>query len=81
MKKGADIQTRNVPDRSGRKPTYPEEGEHLETIEPDDLPNNDAKRAAARRGDDSFIVKSDLEDQDERDAAPGTRDQDSFYHK
>lgn len=46
-----------------------------ETVDPDDLPNLDAVREAVRRHDDGYIVKSDLEDEDERDAAPGTREQ------
>lgn len=51
------------------------ETQHAEDISPDDVPNIDAMREAARLRNDSFIVKTDLEDQDERDAAPGTREQ------
>ncbi len=48
---------------------------HSEEISPDDLPNVKAMREAAREHGDAFIVKSDLEDLDQRDAAPGTREQ------
>lgn len=47
-------------------------------VEPDDVMS---KRAAAEElrqaghAGDSFIVASDLEDDDERDGAPGTREQ------
>ncbi|KAA0692569.1 hypothetical protein DTW90_26870 [Neorhizobium sp. P12A] len=46
-----------------------------ETVEPDDLPNFDAMREAAREHSDAYIVKSDLEDVDQREATPGTREQ------
>lgn len=51
------------------------ETEHAQDISPDDVPNIDALREAVRQRNDTFIVKSDLEDQDQRDAAPGTREQ------
>jgi hypothetical protein len=41
----------------------------------DDVPNLAALREAAREHTDAFIVKSDLEDSDERDATPGVREQ------
>lgn len=53
------------------------QGEGSDELAPDDLPRHDAMREAARlRADgDQFLVKTDLEDQDQRDAAPGTREQ------
>ncbi|WFU06114.1 DUF2934 domain-containing protein (plasmid) [Rhizobium sp. CB3171] len=50
---------------------------HLDKIEMegDDVPKLDALREAARKHTDAFLVKSDLEDADERTAAPGTREQ------
>lgn len=44
-------------------------------IGPDDEPNLGALREAARQHNDTFIVKTDLEDADQREAAPGTREQ------
>ena len=44
-------------------------------IEGDDTPNLAALREAARQHSDAFIVKADLEDADQREAAPGTREQ------
>ena len=46
-------------------------------VEPDDQLNRRAAREALRHAGsgDAFIVKSDLEDDDQRDAAPGTREQ------
>lgn len=44
----------------------------------DDVASREAKKEAFRnalRGD-QFVVESDLEDSDQRDAAPGTREQD-----
>ncbi|NLS17423.1 hypothetical protein HGP16_12725 [Rhizobium sp. P40RR-XXII] len=49
--------------------------EHLKERGPDDLPNIEAAKEAARQPDDAFIVQSDLEDADEREASPGTREQ------
>lgn len=40
---------------------------HAGEISPDDVPNIDALREAAREGQDTFLVKTDLEDEDERD--------------
>jgi hypothetical protein len=45
------------------------------TVDPDDLPNLDAIKEAVRQHGDVYIVKSDLEDEDERDSTPGTREQ------
>lgn len=44
-------------------------------LAPDALPRHDAMREATRLHGDVFLVKTDLEDQDQRDAAPGTREQ------
>ncbi|WFU12688.1 DUF2934 domain-containing protein (plasmid) [Rhizobium sp. CB3090] len=44
-------------------------------IESDDVPKLDALREAVSEHTDAFLVKSDLEDADERTAAPGTREQ------
>ncbi|MCD2181885.1 DUF2934 domain-containing protein [Rhizobium sp. GN54] len=44
-------------------------------IEGDDLPSLQALREAARQHADTYIVKTDLEDADQREAAPGTREQ------
>ncbi len=41
----------------------------------DDVPNLKALREAARQHTDTYIVKTDLEDADQREAAPGTREQ------
>jgi hypothetical protein len=45
------------------------------TVDPDDLPNLDAIQEAVRQHGDVYIVKSDLEDEDQRNSAPGTREQ------
>lgn len=44
-------------------------------IEGDDEPNLAAMREAARQHTDAFIVASDLEDADQREATPGVREQ------
>ncbi|WP_438751959.1 DUF2934 domain-containing protein [Pararhizobium sp. O133] len=44
-------------------------------IEPDERPNLDAMREAARQRSDSYVVEADLEDADQREAAAGTREQ------
>lgn len=44
-------------------------------VQPDDEPNLGALREAVRQHNDGFIVKTDLEDADQREAAPGTREQ------
>ncbi|AJD44640.1 DUF2934 domain-containing protein [Rhizobium sp. SEMIA 4085] len=44
-------------------------------IEGDDLPSLDALREAAREHTDAFLIATDLEDADQREAAPGTREQ------
>ncbi len=45
------------------------------TIEGDDLPNLRAMREAAREHSDAYIVATDLEDDDQRTNANGTREQ------
>lgn len=48
-----------------------------ETVEPDDIMSRRAAKEALRRASqgETYLVKSDLEDDDQRDAAPGTREQ------
>lgn len=46
-----------------------------EELDPDGEMNLRARRQAARQHEDAFIVATDLEDDDQRDAAPGTREQ------
>lgn len=41
----------------------------------DDVPNLAAVREAARQHTDTFLVASDLEDADQREATPGVREQ------
>jgi hypothetical protein len=43
--------------------------------EPGDLPRLEAMREASRQHSDIFVVSSDMEDADEREASPGTREQ------
>lgn len=49
--------------------------QHQQELDPDELTNLRARRQAARQHEDAFIVATDLEDDDQRDAAPGTREQ------
>ncbi|MFK0204472.1 hypothetical protein [Agrobacterium sp. NPDC090283] len=44
-------------------------------IYPDESMSLRARRQAARQHEDAFIVATDLEDDDQREAAPGTREQ------
>jgi len=44
--------------------------------EDDNPPNLAALREASREHTDAFLVKTDLEDADQREASPGTREQD-----
>jgi len=46
-----------------------------DVIEGDDLPRLDTLREAARQHTDAFIVTTDLEDADQREATPGVREQ------
>ncbi|GAA3074636.1 hypothetical protein GCM10010520_22200 [Rhizobium viscosum] len=48
---------------------------HAEEPTPDDLPNLAAQREAAREHGDTYVVAADLEDTDQREAWPGTREQ------
>ncbi|OCJ03724.1 hypothetical protein A6U87_17455 [Rhizobium sp. AC44/96] len=50
-------------------------GHSADQLEGDDLPRLDAIREAVRQHTDSFIVAADLKDADQREAAPGTREQ------
>lgn len=49
--------------------------EHPEETGPDDIPNLAARREAARDHSDSYLVDTDLEDAEQREASPGTREQ------
>lgn len=44
-------------------------------IYPDEIMSLRARRQAARQHEDAFIVATDLEDDDQREAAPGVREQ------
>ncbi|MFK0335373.1 DUF2934 domain-containing protein [Rhizobium sp. NPDC090275] len=44
-------------------------------LDGDDVPNLAALREAARQHTDTFLVASDLEDADQREATPGLREQ------
>ncbi|EJT01019.1 DUF2934 domain-containing protein [Rhizobium sp. CCGE 510] len=46
-----------------------------EQVEIDNPPNLAALREASRQHTDTFLVKTDLEDADQREASPGTREQ------
>ncbi|NHT74226.1 hypothetical protein G8E10_00490 [Rhizobiaceae bacterium CRRU44] len=45
-------------------------------VEPDDVMSAAARREAVRLKGDVFLVRSDLEDADQREATPGVREQD-----
>ncbi|WP_296075666.1 hypothetical protein [uncultured Agrobacterium sp.] len=49
--------------------------QHQQEVDPDELLSLRARKQAARQHEDAFIVATDLEDDDQRDAAPGTRKQ------
>ncbi len=49
--------------------------QHQQEMDADELTSLRARRQAARQHEDAFIVATDLEDDDQRDAAPGTREQ------
>lgn len=49
--------------------------EHMEETTSDNLPNLAAQREAVREHGDVYIVDTDLEDADQREASPGTREQ------
>lgn len=44
--------------------------------EADNPPRLEARREVSREHSDAFLVKTDLEDADQREASPGTREQD-----
>jgi hypothetical protein len=46
-----------------------------DALDGDDVPNLDAVREASRQHNDAFVVASDLEDADQREATPGVREQ------
>lgn len=50
------------------------DGEGADALEPDDLPDADAVKAALKYGRDSYVVKSDV-DPAEDNTAPGIREQ------
>lgn len=50
-------------------------GDDRDTLDPDDLPNAEAVKAALKYGRDSYVVKSDV-DPAEDNYAPGIREQD-----
>jgi hypothetical protein len=60
---------RNETDRELRSP------KDIEALDPDDIPSQAAVKAALRYGRDTFVVKSDI-DPDEDNTAPGIREQD-----
>ena len=62
-------------DNSVAKGAIDRNSEHQTEIGTDDAPNTKAMREAVRQHVDAFIVRSDLEDEDEREAAPGTREE------
>lgn len=66
---GEDDLYRNESDREIKHP------DDIEALEPDDLTNPEAVRAAVRYGRDSYVVASDI-DPDEDNYAPGIREQD-----
>ncbi|KQS65058.1 hypothetical protein ASG39_07215 [Rhizobium sp. Leaf371] len=51
-------------------------GKDADEVEPDDMMSGAARREAARLKGDVFLVRSDLEDADQREATPGMREQD-----
>jgi len=51
-------------------------GEHTKEMAPDDLPNLAAQREGVREHGDAYVVAADLEDAEQREASPGTREQD-----
>ena len=50
-------------------------GEHAQDISPDERPNLAAQRETVREHGDAYVVDTDLEDADQREASPGTREQ------
>ena len=68
-KTGLDIQDKDVTvlDSDSQLKSPADESE----IEGDDIISNRARREAAREHSDTYLVKSDLEDDDQRSASPG----------
>ncbi|WP_425963622.1 hypothetical protein [Rhizobium nepotum] len=66
-----DIRDEDVPHFETDSELKSKEGE----IYPDKSINLRARRQAARQHEDAFIVATDLEDDDQREAAPGVREQ------
>lgn len=60
---------RNESDRALHSP------KDIDALDPDDIPNQAAVKAALRYGRDTFVVRSDI-DPDEDNGAPGIREQD-----
>jgi hypothetical protein len=50
------------------------DAEGADTLDPDDMPDKDAVKAALKYGRDSYVVKSDV-DPDEDNTAPGIPEQ------
>ncbi|MDX1122801.1 hypothetical protein CN186_22510 [Sinorhizobium medicae] len=65
--------------KSDERPVENDSDLHPETgkppLEPDDITNAKAAREAARLKRDEYIVKSDLEDADQRNPLPDMKDQ------
>jgi hypothetical protein len=74
------MMTRTLPEKPNKSTRSPKGGidtlnEHAPETTPDDVPNLAAQREAAREHSDAYIVDTDLEDADQREASPGTREQ------
>jgi hypothetical protein len=67
------------PDRMRQSKSSPQAEHEIlyeqDELEGNDVPKLDALRESAREHADSFILKSDLEDADQREATPGVREQ------
>jgi hypothetical protein len=74
------MMTRTLPEKPNKSTQSPKGeidtlNEHAPETTPDDVPNLAAQREAAREHSDAYIVDTDLEDADQREASPGTREQ------
>lgn len=74
------MMARTFPEKINKNPRLPNGeidtlNEHASETAPDDVPNLTARREAAREHSDAYIVDADLEDADQREASPGTREQ------
>ena len=67
-----DARRKNAPSPKGEIDAFTA---HTEETTPDDLPNLAAQREAAREHGDAYVVDTDLEDADQREASPGMREQ------